>query len=363
MSLNNGPIGRVLIPSDNRDWVVNFARAYRRLGYEITTGTYNFDLEGSHPDIVHFQWPEELTGWKLPTASQIDEISARLDRWAQRARLIISVNNLYPHAQYGNPLWHRLYTAFYERAEVIHHFSHASKQAVCSEFPTIAGRNHVVRLGFNYDLLLPSARCDRAESRRTLGFAPNETVYLVFGSLRFWTEVQTIQQAFSRARVRNKRLLMAGRYVGSGGSWTARWRRWRWQQWQRWNNVRRVIEYVPDSQVHQLFEAADAVVVVRQNSLSSGVPSLAMTFGKMVIGPNCGGIPEYLAGADNLLYEPDSYISLASAMERAAVADREEIGTTNRQIAAAWDWQSIISACLDGLPAGRHRKVVTSLTA
>src|SRR5579859_6988443 len=55
---------RVLIPSDQRDWVINFAAAYQKLGFDVTTGAFNFDLEAAHPDVVHFLWPEELAGWK-----------------------------------------------------------------------------------------------------------------------------------------------------------------------------------------------------------------------------------------------------------------------------------------------------------
>jgi glycosyltransferase involved in cell wall biosynthesis len=122
-------------------------------------------------------------------------------------------------------------------------------------------------------------------------------------------------------------------------------------------------QYVPDDEVYRLFDAADAVVVVRENSLSSGVPSLAMTFGRMVIAPNFGGIPEYLAGADNLLYDGASASDLAKAMERAGHVDREAIGATNRQIAAGWEWDGIIRTCLDALPAHASGANSSTLTA
>ena len=126
-------------------------------------------------------------------------------------------------------------------------------------------------------------------------------VYLCFGSLRFWEEVCLIRDAFARARVPRKRLFMAARYLSPGSSWKLRWKRLRWQLWQRRHKILRVAEYVPDNEVPRMFDAADAVVIVRNNSLTSGVPSLAMTFGRFVIAPNFGGIPKYLAGADNLL--------------------------------------------------------------
>jgi beta-1,4-mannosyltransferase len=214
----------------------------------------------------------------------------------------------------------------------------------------MVGRNHIVRVGFNYDLMLPSAPRDRAAARRAFGFAPDEVVYLCFGSLRFWEEVCLIRDAFARARVPRKRLFMAGRYLSPGSSWTSRCKRLRWQLWQRRHKILRVTEYVPDNEVPRIFDAADAVVLVRKNSLTSGVPSLAMTFGRSVIAPNIGGIPEILADADNLLYDPTSTYSLVEALERAAHMDREAVGAENRRIADGWKWEDIIRTCLNALP-------------
>jgi hypothetical protein len=42
----------------------------------------------------------------------------------------------------------------------------------------MVGRNHIVRVGFNYDLMLPSAPRDRTAGRRAFGFAPDEVVYV-----------------------------------------------------------------------------------------------------------------------------------------------------------------------------------------
>jgi glycosyltransferase involved in cell wall biosynthesis len=342
---------RVLIPSDNFDFVANFAIGYRSLGFDATAGHINFELETGDFDLIHILWPEEFTGWGVPTTAQVDSVFARLDRWTKRARLIISVNNLYPHRDGKNPQFHRLYTGFYERATVIHHFSHTSKDLVCREHPSIAGNNHVVHLGFNYERLLPSSPCDRVVARRSFGFASGDFVFLAFGALRFWEEVRLLQQGFGRARVHNKRLLLAAHYREYGPVWRQRWRRLRWRQWQRSDRVRSVVERVPDEDLPNLFAAADAVVVIRQHSMSSGVPSMAMTFGRFVIAPNFGAIPEYLAGTGNALYDQSSPEGLALAMERAAAAEREGVGAENARIAAGWGWADIVSTCLDALPA------------
>jgi glycosyltransferase involved in cell wall biosynthesis len=351
---------RILIPSGVRDWVINLSEAYQRLGYDVTVGRQNFELESSHPDIVHFQWPEEMTDWRVPMPKQTDDIVRRLDRWATRARLILTVHNLYPHGHHGNAAYHRLFNAFYERAEVIHHFGETSKRMVCEAFPEIADRHHVVRLGFNYDRLLPAVRQSRAASRRELGFESDEMVYLVFGSLRSWDEVQLVKQAFSLANVPRKRLLMAARYNEAVSPWTQRRRRWRWKMWQRTHFVKTITDYVPDEDVYRLFDAADAVIIVRQNSMGSGIPSLTMTFGRMAIAPDSGIIPEYLAGAENVLYDGTSANSLARAMERAAAVDRESVGAKNRAIAAKWDWDSILQTCLDELAPPANSSLLAS---
>lgn len=340
---------QVLIPSDNLDFVANFAEGYRKLGFDVSAGRINFELECREYDILHFLWPEELTSWQQPTSDQIEQVLARLDRWAKHSKIIISVNNLYPHKYEKDPVFHRLYTGFYQRADVIHHFSNASKDAVIREYPSIASRNHIVYVGFNYERLLPEGKTDRAAARHSFGFAADDMVYLSFGALRFWEEARLLSRAFALAKVPRKRLLLASQYVGNGSGWKQRLRRWRWRNWQRSGEITAIATRIPDAQLPGLFAAADAIVVIRQNSISSGVPSLAMTFGRFVIAPNFGGIAEYLSGTDNIRYNEFSARDLSSAMERAADADRERIGNENAQIAAKWGWTAVVRCCVDAL--------------
>ena len=338
----------VLIPSDNFDFAANFATGYEKLGFNAICGRINFELEIGNFDIVHILWPEEFTEWRLPTKTEVDAVLSRLDRWAKRSRVLISVNNLYPHRYPKDPLFHRLYSGFYERAEVIHHFSQVSRNLVSKEYPSIADRNHVVRSGFNYERLLPAGPRDRTAARRAFGIASGAVVFLVFGTLRSWEEVKLLRMAFSRAQVTNKRLLLAAHYVEGGSGLRARWRRKQWQNWRQSKSVQSIVERVPDEGLSNLFDAADAVIVVRQNSMSSGVPSMAMTFGRFTIAPNAGAMAEYLAGTENLLYHQKSAEDLASAMERAAAADRESVGRENARIASGWGWEETLRMCLDG---------------
>jgi beta-1,4-mannosyltransferase len=232
---------------------------------------------------------------------------------------------------------------------VIHHLSHESHRLVCREYPAIADKNHIVIVGWNYELLLPTAPRSRSGSRQKLGLKDDENVFLVLGALRNWNEVRLLQKSYMRAKVSRKRLIMAARYSEPVSAWKLRFRRWALARWQRSKQVVTFREYVPDQELYHLFDAADTVIVVRENAMSSGVPSLAMTFGRMVIAPRMGCIPEFLGAADNILFDPLSESGLSHAMERSVNMDREAIGKKNSEIASKWKWGEIIRTCLGAL--------------
>ena len=239
---------RVLIPSDNQDFVAELARAYARLGWDAVVGRANFELETGQFDLVHLQWPEELSGWEAPSSAQIDGIARRLERWSQRAKLLLTVHNLHPHRQVTDPSSVQLYEAVYARVPVLLHFTETSRRQVCEHFPQAAKQRNVVTGFFNWDGLLP-ARHEGLPARERMGIWPGDFMVLVFGALREWPEARLISRAYSMAAIPGKRLLMAGRYQESGPVWRQRWRRWIWARWLRRSRAVVVDRFVPDEQV------------------------------------------------------------------------------------------------------------------
>jgi len=88
---------RVLIPTNDRGYVYSLAKSYYKLGYEPTVGSMNFHLCLGSYDIVHFLWPEEFSLWCPPDERKINDVKKKLEWWRERSRLIISVQNFYPH--------------------------------------------------------------------------------------------------------------------------------------------------------------------------------------------------------------------------------------------------------------------------
>ncbi len=337
------PLGRVLIPTNDRGFASDLAEAYLRAGYEVIVGLDNFFLDVACFDVIHIQWPEEFSDWKIPDSREFERIQTSLKRWARKSKILITVHNLYPHGYEKNPIFRNLYGFFYRNASLISYFSESAKMLVNQEYPDTIKKPNIVHGLFNYDRLL-SGSGDVRKARLGLGFDHSEFVVLVFGRLRSWHEVSLLRKAFSLCPVRKKRLLMAGRYFEIGPLWRQRMRRFRWTTWLKTHGAVIVNGYVPDDDVHRYLEACDVVVVPRIHDLSSGIVPLAMTFSKTVVAPRHGAFVDYLGGTNNPLYESGNPESLSSALVRAWEADRDTIGRDNRKIAEQCSWDKIIKS-------------------
>ncbi len=339
----------VLIPTNDQSLTPYLVDGYRKLGFEVVTGTANFFLRAHSFDLVHILWPEELTGWKSPTTTQLKEVGEAAEWWAAQASMIVSVNNLYPHGREGEEASKALYEIFYKHCDLILHHCEASRRLVNAEFPVSVERRNVITTMFGYHRHLP-LRFDRKLARSSFGFEPDEFVALVFGALRNRSEINLLRSGFTSARVPHKRLLMAGRYVEPLGRLERRWRNLIWNQWLRQQRAIVETDFIPDDEVHRYFEAADAVVIPRLTDLSSGVLGMGMTFGTLVIAPNHGSFPDYLTGTPNLLYESADARSMAEAIETAAQIDRTAAAQQNRAIVSSWTWENILQTALADLP-------------
>jgi len=338
----------VLIPSDERDDIPNWVEGYSACGWEVVTGTHNFKLRAAKFDLLHHQWPEELSGWRVPGPAQLAEIKALLAWWQARTKCIFTVNNLHPHGFQGNAAYRELYSEVIRKCHLITHYTEASWRLLCDEYPEARDAKHLVHSPFNYERLLPLQHA-RGSRRSDLGIPEKDFVVLIFGALRSWEEICLIRSGFDRARIPHKRLLMAGKCnVGGIGRtrWQRRWRQFVWEQWLRRRGAIVHTEYIPEDGLFRFFDSSDTVLVPRIRSLNSALPAIGMTFGRAIVAPSHGSYPDVLAGTGNLLYESGDPDSLARALERMAALDSGAIGSSNAQLAAGWTWKQLVQSCL-----------------
>jgi glycosyltransferase involved in cell wall biosynthesis len=335
---------RVLIPTNDSGYVYSLAKSYHKLNYEPTLGAMNFDLCVGSYDFVHFLWPEEFSSWRPPSNKALSDIKNKLDWWRRRSPLIISVQNFYPHDYENDSTFKELYSIFYSSCSGIVHTSRASLELINKEFPITTTKPNIVTKPFNYDYLLKD-EVDRDSLRRDFGFGKADFVILVFGRLRKWEEVRLLQRAYAKAKIRQKRLLLVARFRPVHGY--PLFQRILWWSWKRILRTPRKEGFIPDEDVYKYCEAADAIVIPRFNDLNTGLIGLGMTFGKMIVAPEHGAFPDYLEGTENLLYKSGDPKSMALALEKASVLDRERIGQKNREIARSWSMDNIARAFID----------------
>jgi glycosyltransferase involved in cell wall biosynthesis len=319
---------------------------YRLLGWDVAIGANNFQIPASCYDVIHYQWPEEYTEWRIPREPEIDEIEQILVSWRSKAINIFSVNNLYPHNGIGNQLYHKLYSLFYEQSHLVTHFSEASLRSVLAEYPAARNARHIVHSPPNYAMSL-SRQKERGSRRAKMNIKPQEFVILVIGRLRSWPEIALLRRAFDMAKIPSKRLLMAGKLdLVQGAYWHNRLKKIGWRYWLARRHAFVDERYIPETELSIFLDSSDVVIVPRLFGLSSAIPLLAMTFGRMVIAPDCGAYREYFSGTRNLLYVAGDAKSLASRLEEASASDTESIGRENSAISAQWRWDRICGDCL-----------------
>jgi hypothetical protein len=73
---------------------------------------------------------------------------------------------------------------------------------------------------------------------------------------------------------------------------------------------------------------------------------LAMTFGKLLIAPDHGAFPEYVAGTEHLLYRSADSHSLAGAIAQAVRLDPARISAVNLHVAAQRTLDHTVTAAL-----------------
>lgn len=99
--------------------------------------------------------------------------------------------------------------------------------------------------------------------------------------------------------------------------------------------------FIPESQMHLYFSAADVVVLPFTNILTSGSLILAMSYHKPIIAPRQGGIAETLFSADDLLYHPKDNRGLANSLKASTKIDLTELSSRVEIACNRLNWDKI----------------------
>jgi glycosyltransferase involved in cell wall biosynthesis len=177
---------------------------------------------------------------------------------------------------------------------------------------------------------------DRKAARHTLGLPLDKRIYLFLGTIRRYKGLARLVQAFSRAHMPGALLVVAGKIV-AGASW-AEIRRQADSDTDRFLLLPGMI---PDRRVATFLGAADFVVLPYRKVHMSGTSVLAISYGRPVIAPRMGLIPEYLPEGGRILYDPDDPSGLQRALEHSLHVDAEAMGAEGQRFAVRLSWEEI----------------------
>jgi glycosyltransferase involved in cell wall biosynthesis len=180
----------------------------------------------------------------------------------------------------------------------------------------------------------------RDDARGRLGLPLDARVVAFVGWVREYKGVRELVQAFRLLDDPAARLLIAGRPADSEFA----------------NEIRQLasddsrtllrLEFIPDEELQVYLNAADVVALPFKEIFTSGSAILAMSFGRAVLAPRQGCVPETLDERGAILYEPTDASGLATALQRAMEADLAAMGASNRSRCSELDWTRIARATL-----------------
>ncbi len=175
----------------------------------------------------------------------------------------------------------------------------------------------------------------RRAAREKLGFKDDCFTFLFFGAIRDYKGVKPLINSFREVEAVNPdiNLVIAGKPFNKKiEAETLRLA--------QGENIKCFLKHIPDEDVQYYFNAADAVVLPYQNILTSGAAILALSFGKKVVAPKKGCLPELISGDAGILYEADG--GLKDAMCQAAKnADPEGCNKKAFEIADSLRWEKL----------------------
>ena len=325
---------------------------YRHLadeGYEPTEGG---DLSFSwlwanrrRIDILHFNWPQGLYRYQRRPALLQRQLSwLKLIIFATRLaaaralgyRIVWTIHQVYPHDTEERRLDRAAARVLASAAHVLLVHDEPTRRTSADALGRRAAKAAVVPHG-SYVGVYPRGRA-RELVRAELGIDQSAFLFLCFGELRKHKETSLVLRAFDQVATRDVALLVAGHPKSADAENEIV------RAAERDSRIKHVLRFIPDAQVRELFDAADAAVIARSDGGTSGALVLALSLDLPVVVADRPAYRELTRDGDaGWLFEPRDAGALSAALT-AAAADRDEAALKGRAagaIAAQLAWPSI----------------------
>jgi len=307
-------------------------RALHTHDFHLEPGDYAFSrswLEAQRPahDVLHFNW--------LHAFYRRDDLASTLAAYHDFAenlhvarqlgyRIIWTLHNLYPHERPFPQVDHLARLLLADHADVVlAHCAHAAdmarKRFHCQDVRAIPHGNFIDV--FRNDL-------SRAEARSQLDLGADAFVYLFFGNARAYKSIEALIDAFDPD--------YGQQLTARAGGGVRVWRS----------------EYFPAEEFQLYLNSDDVVVLPFSEVLTSGTAITALIFGRPLIVPDLGCLPELVDDTIGITYDPAAADALPLAMDQIRRRDLIAAGAAARARAEALDWDGIAASVVAAYQGG-----------
>ena len=296
-------------------------------------------LKGSK--IIHFHFIHDLAGFhtkfklKLFLKSIIFLIDIYLVKYILQTKIIWTVNNLLSHELFFPRLEKFIRSHFAKKTDIIITHCNRAKKIVQKELKIPQDKIYMIPHG-NY-LKGYKNEISKEKARDILSLGKKELVFLHFGYIRPYKRIDNLIDNFLRLKNDgNIKLLIVGKpfkkieellIKKSKGD----------------NNIIFKFRHIPTYDVQIYMNASDIIVTSYNRILTSGTVILATSFGKPVIAPRLGCIPELLNENSAFLYNPQEKNGLLKALQKAidSKGKLKDLGQNNLKSIRKFDWNTI----------------------
>jgi beta-1,4-mannosyltransferase len=285
-------------------------------------------------DVLHFHWLYYMYQSENYRESLIRVLKfAGQLAYAKRLgyRIVWTMHNRYPHERPHPHLdqWGRWLILGFADAVLVH--CGAARSALKGLFGS-RSRCHVAPLG-NYIGVYPNT-ATRKQARRQLGIGQQRKVLLHLGYIRGYKGLENLVRSFMEITDDNLTLLIAGTVLDddcldrlkqlSGAD----------------SRVSLHPGWVPDDRMQLYYRAADLVVCPYERVLTSSACMLALSFGRPVVAPAQGCIPELVTPEAGILYDTEDPQGLHKAILESLAVDLGRMSKASSKVAKRYTWRA-----------------------
>ncbi|MFT5367980.1 MAG: beta-1,4-mannosyltransferase [Candidatus Latescibacterota bacterium] len=298
------------------------ALAMATLDVHLELGDYAFEkayLEHKREthDVLHFNWIRHFY-----LAEDLETAVARLNKFVENVnyakrlgyRIVWTMHNFYPHERRFPELDHLAQLSMCRLADhVVTHCGYAADLA--REYFYRTEDLHVIPHGNYIDAY--SNEISRADARKELGIADDAFVYLFTGNVRPYKGIDRLIETFGEV-ANEKSVLLLMMHTGMFPAYLE-------EIETEIKGDDRILgftsSFFDQSEFQVYLNAADVAVLPFVDVLTSGSAILALSFGKPVILPNIGCLPELIDDSMGRLFDPKDENGLQEAM--VAIRDQD----------------------------------------